>query len=279
VVTLDKEKSKYNGWVTATLANFTPNTRVTLRWPRNYEVTSGPDDGQFTTLLAKGVTDGNGAATLRLRTPLEPLGDYSITARDESNRRTTTTLRVIPRIMLNEDSGPEDTRLRVYFYGFGPGERIDVRWHVTDSTGSSYQVIKQITVASNGRASTLVPIPGNAQTGKHRIVGKVVGVSRSASTTFTLTAGVRAAEELDDGTPTATATPKRGMPTPTPSVIVEPTLTPSAEPTQPVAPTNQPTSTPTETPEPTSEPTQTPTPTTAPTEAPPEPDAEPSGDG
>jgi hypothetical protein len=245
--------------VTATLTGFTPNSTVTLRWPRTYEATSGPFDGQMTTFLAEGTADGNGALTLRFRTPLEPLGNYTVRARDTSNRTDTAVLRVIPRIMLNETAGPSDTRLRVYFYGFGPGEQIDVRWHVNDNTSSSYTVIKRITVASNGRASTLVPIPGNAAVGEHRIVGKVVGVSRSASTTFTLTAGVNAAEA-----PADTATPGRGMPTATPSAGVEPTTTPIPT----MAPTELPTTEPTAEPS-TVVPTEPPTvvPTEAPTEA------------
>jgi hypothetical protein len=129
-----------------------------------------------------------------------------------------------------------------------------VRWHATDSTSSSYQVVKRITVASNGRASALLPIPSSATPGAHRIVGKVVGVSRSASTTFTLT-GVQAAGEEEE----TTATPGRTMPTATPTVSATTEATVEA--------TQVPTEAPTETPEPTLEPTMTPTPT--PTEAPP----------
>ncbi|MCC6790708.1 MAG: peptidoglycan DD-metalloendopeptidase family protein [Thermomicrobiales bacterium] len=253
VLTLDKEKSKYNGWVTARLSGFAPNSSVTLSWPRRYEITSGPDDGQFTTILATGITDAGGRLTLRFRTPLEPVGDYTVTAKGAGNRDDTAILRVSPRIMLNETEGPAETRLRVYFYGFGPNEEIEVRWHTNNSTSSSYDVVQRITVADNGRASALVPIPRGESAGDHRIVGKVIGVSRSASTTFTLTR-VAAAEMVD-----ATPTPGRGMPTATPTAgpTQEVTVTPSPT----VEPTSMPEPTATPTAEPTIEPTPTPTPT------------------
>lgn len=239
-LTLSKEKSKYNGWVIATLSGFAPESPVSITWPRQYEATSGPYDGQFTRILVEGITDGVGAATLRFRTPLEPVGDYVVTARDGTNQAARETLRVIPRIMLNETSGPPDTRLRVYFYGFGPGEVVEVRWHVNDSTSSSYVVIKRITVAANGRASTLVPIPAGQAAGGHRVVGKVIGVSRSTTTTFTLTGA--SAAEVDD----SVATPVVSVEA-TPGVSAEPTVDQDStvEPTIPVEPTAEPTEEPT----------------------------------
>ena len=259
-LTLDKEKSKFNGPVVATLTEFAPNTSVTLRWPREFEITSGPDDGDFTTLLASGMTDDSGQATLTFRTPLEPLGDYKVTARDSEGGKDDATLRVIPRILLNEDDGPTTTTLRVYFYGFGPGDRIDVRWHANGSVSSSFRVLKTITVASNGRASSLVTIPSNTGVGTRMVVGKVVGVSRSASTPFEVTAG---GVSVDDATatPTRTASPTR---TATPASEITPTVTPTATPepeataTATVAPEPPSTQTPGPTPEPTETPTSVP---------------------
>ena len=89
-LTLSKDKSKYNGAVAATLSGFAPNASVTLRWPRAYEITGGPDEGMTTTLLASGTADGDGRVTLGFRTPLEPLGDYELTARDAVGGRATT---------------------------------------------------------------------------------------------------------------------------------------------------------------------------------------------
>jgi hypothetical protein len=262
-VSLSKAKSKYNGVVDATLSGFTPNGPVTLSWPEPFEITSGPNAGQFTTTLATGTTDDAGAATLELRTPLEPLGDYVITARDGANRMATATLRVIPRILLNETSGPATTKLRVYFYGFGPGDVIEVRWYKTGSASSSFTAIKQITVADNGRASTLVPIPSNASLGAHLIVGKVVGVGRSASTTFTLTgpgaASVPEATVTPSLLPTVTATP---TPEATAPSTPEATETATATASSTVEPTA------TETPTATTTPTATPTPAAVPSEAP-----------
>jgi hypothetical protein len=238
---LDKEKSKYHGWVTASITNFSANTNVAIRW----------DDG--TTILNL-TTNGSGAASGRFRTPLDVYGDHSVEAFESNAKRDTAILRVIPRILLNEVEGPAGMQIRVYFYGFSPGEQVQIQWY-TDST--SFTVLKTVTVADNGRASTLVNIPSDAAVGDHKIAGKVIGVSRSASTTFEVTEGVSAAEE---GTPSPTATPGRGMPTATPTA--DPAQTATPEPTQTPEPTESPS--PTETPVPTEEPTETPEPTQTP---------------
>jgi hypothetical protein len=266
-ITLDKEKSKYNGWVTATLDGFAPNSTVTLRWPREYEKTAGV----FTRTLATVTTSGAGAATISFRTPLEPLGDYTVSARDSDGTTATTTLRVIPRIMLApEYEGPTGFRFRVYFYGYAPGDRVEVQWY----EGAGYDVLKTITVADNGRASTILYVPDDASTGDHLIRGKVVGVSRSTTTTFTVTGPGAADEPTETPTPepTATATPEPTV-TPEPTATLEPTPEPTVE-----VPTETPT------PEPTEElPTETPTPESeepAPTETPtPEPTATPEATG
>jgi hypothetical protein len=148
--------------------------------------------------------------------------------------------------------------IRVYYYGFAPNERIEIRWHPNTSS-ASYEVLKIATVAENGRASTLVVIPISSKVGDHKIVGKVIGVSRSASTTFEVT-GVAAAEEPD-----VTETP---TPSPTATVAATPTFAPTVTPA--VTPTSVPTEVPIATP--TVEPTMviepTPMPTPVPAETP-----------
>ena len=268
-LSLDKTKSKYNGRVTATLTDFAPNSAVTLRWPRPYQVTSGPNKGQVTDELVSGTTDASGNAILSFRTPLEPLENYTITATDGAGNPATATLRVIPRIMLApEYEGPTGFRFRIYFYGYAPGDRVQVQWYT--ESGSSYDVLKTITVADTGRASTILYVPDNASTDEHLIRGKVIGVSRSTTTTFTVT-GPGSAEE-----PTATPTPEpTKTPTPEPTLTPEPTATvePTPEPTVEV-PTETPTPEPTigePSPEPTGEvPTEEPVPTetVTPTEIP-----------
>jgi hypothetical protein len=232
-LTLDKEKSKYNGWVTAGVTGFAPNTNVNVRWPGG-------------SLLVSFTTNSEGAGSGKFRTPLVPLGNYTVRAIGGGDSATDT-LRVIPRIMLNscddesDYSGPTGECVRVYFYGFGPGDRVQIQWY-TSST--SYIVLKTITIADNGRGTTLITIPLDATEGAHTIRGKVIGVSRSATTTFTVT-GPGAAED-----PTATATPTETA-TPEPS----PTETGTPNPENPVdgtpveeTPTEAPTEVPTETP-------------------------------
>ena len=239
-ITLDKEKSKYNGWVTATITGFTPGYYINVKWPDN-------------TLLGQVKADATGGGTVTFRTPLSPLGDYRVRASNSIGESATTTLRVIPRIMLNSGddetdySGPTGERMRIYFYGYAPGDRVQVQWY----EGSSYDVLKTITVADNGRASTIFYIPDDASTGDHLIRGKVIGVSRSTTTTFTVTGPGAADEPTETPTPepTATATPEPTLtpeptetvePTPEPTLEV-PTETPTVEPTQPVDPTPEPT--------------------------------------
>jgi len=270
-VVLSKAKSKYNGAVVATLSGFTSGAVVTLAWP----------DG---TVVATATADGTGAGGTTFRTPLVPYGTYRLTARDTAGKTTTASLSVIPRILLNETAGPATTRLRVYLYGFSPGERVDVRWYTTD--GASFAVVKTIAIADNGRGSSVVVIPATAGVGAHKVMGRVIGVARSASTSFAVTAGA-GASGLDAPTVTATATPDSDTPTvtatitatvegassptpelsptpepsptPKPTATVSPTATPTIEPTVPASATPSTTSTP--------EPTATPesTPTTEPT--------------
>ena len=269
-MTLSKEKSKYNGLVEAEVRGFRPNMAVTLRWP----------DG---TVIAAGTAGGDGRATLEFRTPLVALGTYRVEARDAFGHVAVTTLAVIPRILLNEERGPTTSRLRVYFYGFAPGERVEVRWYALDE--ATHDVVVTVEIAPNGRGSSLVTIPRRSPVGAHKVMGRVVGVSRSASTTFAVTSEVGGAEIVDQ--PEATASPTASpsaSPTPSPTGPLAPTVTSTPEPTPTATPSSPtatptlvpaatstpqpvPTSVPTATPEPIASETPDPTPTATPTVA------------
>jgi hypothetical protein len=242
---LSKEKSKYNGWVVATMTGFTPNNQITVTWP-----------GEV--VLCSATADGSGNGSCGFRTLLYPLGNYTLTARDTAGLSATDTLREIPRIKLTQYSGASGSIVRVYFYGFAPGDRVEVWWY-TDVT--SHKTLKTITIASNGRGTTLITIP-DATIGGHMIRGKVVGVNRSASDTFTVT-GPRAAEE-----PTATPSPTpEATGTPEPTVEPSPTDTPTIEVTPEPSPTDTPPveASPTDTPPAEPSPTDTPIPSDVPT--------------
>jgi hypothetical protein len=225
-ITLDKEKSKYNGWVTATVTGFPPNTAVNVRWPGG-------------TFLARIITDATGAGSGRFQTQLAPLGDYTISAIG-GGVSARTTLRVIPRIMLApENEGPPGFRFRVYFYGFAPGERVQVQWYNT--AGTSYDVVATITIdPDTGRGSKILYVPATAPVGKHLIRGTVIGVSRSASAYFTVTGPGIAAEPTATPSPPGTPTPEpTATPIPDASPVIEETPTP--EPTIEVPPAETPT--------------------------------------
>ena len=229
---LSKSSSKYNGRVVATLSGFSTNSPVTLFWPGG-------------TVLAQAATDGAGSATATFRTPLVPLGNYQVTAVDGAGNEASTSLRVIPRILLNETTGHAGMRIRVYFYGFLAGERVDVRWY-TSST--RFTVLKTVTIASNGRGTTLVDVPATSASGTFKIAGKVQGVGRSASTTFLVTGFSAAADETPSPTPVATESPTTvPTATATPTSTGVPTETPTVLPTP--SPTGTPTPTATSTPE------------------------------
>jgi len=243
---LSKTKSKYNGVVEASFSGFTPGAVVTLAWP----------DG---TVMATATVDGAGAGTATFRTPLVPYGTYRLGARDPSGNAASASLSVIPRILLNETEGPTTTRLRVYFYGFAPGEQVEVRWYATD--GTAYAVLTTITIADTGRGSSLITIPATTGVGTHKVMGRVIGVARSTSTTFSVTADV-SGTALGGSIATATPSPRAEEPTgaPTVSATPEPTSTPTPQPSLTPEPTATPTVEPTATPSatPTSEPTATP---------------------
>ncbi len=247
-LSLSKTSSKFNGLVDATLTGFTPNDTVTLWWP----------DGL---VLGQATTDGSGNAVISFRTPLYPLGNYTVTATDSAGNIAGATLRVIPRIKLTEYSGEAGSRIRVYFYGFSPGEQVDIKWYELD--GTTFEVLKTVTIADNGRASALIDIPEDAATGKHMIRGDVIGVSRSASDSFTVT-GPGASENptaTPTPSPTETATPvPGGSPTPDASPIVEEPPVETPTPVETSTPEPSPTEPPTDTPTP--EPSPTPVPTT-----------------
>ena len=253
---LSKTASKYNGEIVADLSGFAPSSDVTLRWP----------DG---TVMATVVTTGSGTGRTSFRTPLVPFGTYQVEASDSNGRFATANLSVIPRILLNEDQGPTTTRLRVFLYGYRPGERVEIRWYASDR--SSYTVIKTVAIASNGRGSSLITIPPSTGLGPRKVVGRVVGVARSASTTFTVTsvtAGAGLAAPTAATTPTPTPTTVRGTATPSTTPFPGPTVTATVTPTPMSIPTDEPIPTVTPTPEETTIPTATPEPTPAPEPSP-----------
>ena len=258
-ISLSKEKSKFNGVIDATLGGFGPGAAVTLLWP----------DG---TVLATAVADGAGNAFASFRTPLVAFGTYRVEARDATGKTASESIGVIPRIMLNEETGPVNTRLRVYFYGFAPGEQVEVRWYAAGE--SAFAVVKTVAIAPNGRGSSLISIPARTGPGDRKVMGRVIGIARSASTTFRVTTaigGADVAEPIAVESPTAAVTPSptiaptaaataadpitapvvTTMLVPTPEPTLNATATPQVIATPAPAPLEEPT------PVPTSEPTAT----------------------
>ncbi|HQY31953.1 MAG TPA: hypothetical protein PK691_11720, partial [Thermomicrobiales bacterium] len=191
-ISLDKIKSKFNGWVKADLAGFTPGDQVKLTWPNG-------------DVLASGTADSQGTLQTGFRTPLDPLGDYKVSAADQHGRKASTTLRVIPRILIGtDDFGAVGDIYRVYFYGFAPGDQVEVRWYAAD--GVTYQVVATVEVASNGRGvTTRLYVPQGSTVGDHWVVGKVVGVARSTSTYFTVIPGTTALVPVEQAIPDMSA--------------------------------------------------------------------------
>ena len=235
-ISLNKTKSKFNGVVTVTLSGYAPLSNVTVTW----------QDGR---VLATKQVDASGNGSTTFRTPMVPLGNYTVTGRDGTGRSDETSLRVIPRILLGDTSGPEGLRTGVHLYGFDPGNRVEVRWY--NLAGTSYEVLAVETIASTGRGQTPIFVPEGTGAGTHRVVAKVIGISRSVSTTFEVTGPAAAQESIETPTAAATATieasaeatssAETGTPVanptgdattePTAEVTTEPTLEPTVEPT------------------------------------------------
>jgi hypothetical protein len=83
------------------------------------------------------------------------------------------------------------------------------------------------TIASTGRGQTPIFVPEGTGAGTHRVVAKVISVSRSVSTTFEVTGPAAAQEPAETPTATATATSEASV-EPSPSAE---TGTPDASPT------------------------------------------------
>ena len=135
-------------------------------------------------MIAQVTADGSGNATASFRTPLVALGTYTIRASDPAKTTATDLLRV-SGINLSEFSGDPGKEFRVYFYGYAPGDQVEVRLYSLD--GAAYEVIGTTTVAGNGRGSMLVTIPYGSEAGVHTIRGSVIDAGRSTSTSFTVT--------------------------------------------------------------------------------------------
>ena len=234
-LTLSKTESRYNGIVIATVTGFPPNAPVSLRWDTSAEIASL-------------VTDLQGAGQALFRTPLAVFGNHTVSAIGTPGGNASATLRVTPRIKLTAASGPENTTLRVYLYGFAANERVEIQW--ARHGQSSYTVLKTLTIASNGRATSLITVPQGSDPGTWNITGKVIGVRRSTRIAFLVT------EPASTNTPTPTSTPE---PTATATSEPEPSVTSTAEPTATITPTPEPTTSETSTLEPSS--TLEPTPT------------------
>lgn len=246
-MTLSKTKSKYNGLVEVRLSGYAPGYQITVRWPGG-------------AVLAQTRADAFGNAVTFFRTPPVPLGDYVIRATDQAGHSAVAELRVIPRIIAAERSGPAGTETRIDFYGYEPGHSVEVRWF----EGQSFAMLASVTIDANGQATTQIAVPAGASLGRHTIRGKVVGIGRSVTTTFDVTAGAAAA-----GNPTSTTTPTiTPVATPRLTVTPEATQTPTvtATPTATWEPTLLPTDEPTATEMATAEPTPTEPVVAAPTE-------------
>ena len=250
--------------MTAQLSGFQPGSQVTLRWNR-------------TTVLSTATADAQGRATARFRVPAVVYGNHTVEAKDATGRAATAPFRVIPRLALSKTSGPSGTVVRVDLYGFTARERVEIRFY--DTSGRTYRVLRTLTIGSTGRAGGSVTIPSRSPVGVHRITGRVVGGSRSASANFRVTAGV--ASRAPASIPIATATavpppPAVATPVPTPTAVPPTATAPPSEPPAPTAePTVEPTQVPTEVPAPTEVPTPSAEPTPVPPpEAPAEPPAE-----
>ena len=100
--------------------------------------------------------------------------------------------------------------------------------------GTTYHTLGTLTIADNGRASKIFYVPSYGTTGAHMIRAKVIGISRSVSTTFSVTGPAAS----DEGTPTPTAKatlPADGSPVPdaSPSETMTPEATPNETPAAP----------------------------------------------
>jgi hypothetical protein len=166
-LTLSKTKSKPDGRVEATLARFTPDSDVTLRW----------EDGAE---LGTARTDGDGNAVITFRTPSLPYGSYVVTAEDASGLTGAAQLAVIPSIQTTSETVAAGESLDVSLSGFAAGKEVEIRLVSTDRL--TFEVIGSATTGPDGSATATVAIPAATQPGEHLLVAQpATGERRSAS--------------------------------------------------------------------------------------------------
>lgn len=214
-------------------------------------------------------SSGTGSATFKL--PAAVGGAHAVVATGRTSVRTATaSVTVRPYLRLTPASGPAGASVDARLYGFRPGERVCVAWHVTPDTTTT-PTCDLVADASGSTPSFTVTVPTDASTGAHRVAAQG-SLGTAAERTFNVTVG---GTSISDPTATTTPTPattempsatSTGVPTDTPT----PTETTTAVPTATPLPTESPTAVPTEspTPSPTDTPVPTETPTPVPTETP-----------
>ena len=174
-ISLSKTKSKTEGRVEAELTNFTPGSKVTVRW----------DDG---TVLGSARADASGSAVVPFRTPSAPYGAHAVTAEDESGVDGAAQLSVIPRVKLTRDTVAAGSDLRVYLHGFAAGQFVEVR--LTHEDGTTSEVVGTVTTGPEGNTDVRVAVPAGWRPGPTKVVVRPAsGDRRSASASIEITEG------------------------------------------------------------------------------------------
>jgi hypothetical protein len=132
-------------------------------------------------------TSGTGTFSTTVTVPDDDPGRHLIAAAGVTSGEKASRSYILlaePSISIDPLTGPNGTRVAVTGRGYSPGERVQIYW---DSTGSSGTLLTTVTADSLGEISATITTP-NAGDGKHLIVGKGVTSGNKPSRSFTVAA-------------------------------------------------------------------------------------------
>lgn len=207
-------RTTVNNWIIYAIADFPPNSTVSITWTR---LSGGTID------IGTVQVDSNGAATGQFRVPATPGGPGQTITFAAGTVQATATFEVAARIKVNTNPGVRDEVVDVSLRGYGRQETVRIRWQ---NPAGQWIELAQVVTSNTGSANVPVVVPAWAAEGLNSVRGDGTQFRQQTNAVQIVSPPVTPAEE---------PTP---IPTEPPTVEPEPTATeppdesPTPEPTE-----------------------------------------------